>query len=851
MWTLYRRHRFNISNQFKYYRKIKSELTEAECFIHVDFAENYVGKYGKEVTGMHFGASKPQISIHTGYYVVGGSMDSVSFCGVSDSLIHGPAAVWAYLNVILTEIKTKFPAVNFVHFFSDGPSTQYRQKGNFFLLATEIYHFGFTGASWNFHESGHGKGILDAIEGSVKRSTDELVKQGKDILDANSFVEGVTGVGTRIQIYKVDAETIDRLEKQIQRQTLQTVQGTLKIHQVVTVNPTEIKVRDVSCTCLLTPCETHHFRDASFSAHNFTSKSTADVEPNKKMNDKSEASAMKTDTTKNNQNTMEAPGKGRSRLENDKMKHNRILSKLQKCKTFQELKTECANINMPEIIGRAQNIEELGLSVDQTSLLIYPNDVPEGTIRSPVHVRADGDCLPGTGSVFAFGTDASPYEMRLRIVIELALHEEFYLDGRNLKKGYDKAEDVDLAKNYAFYSDMLMAGRLTPENIKLVYEKEVMKITVPQSYMGIWQFFGLSSVLKMPVFSVYPNLGNPFVRSHLNRLIYPMEQHTNDIAFIMWTTTRHHDMVAEHWEPNHFEPVILNQSADNQEFIVITGEDPKMDEVIEEREPSVETNPNMADIVDKQEFDVTTSKDQHTDDGCMADNKETYVKTNPNMADIVDKQEFDVTTSKDQHTDDGCMADNKETYVKTNPNMADNVDKQEFDVTTSKDQHTDDGCMADNKETYVKTNADPKIDDVTGNQEPYVNTNKIPKMDGVNDNHEHCLTSVKDHFEIPDTESCLWKFVIVLYDGIPSPGYVEDLNKDDIFVECMHRVNRKKDKCFYWPKRIKDKCWYPHDKIIAVIPEPSKISGSNSHYEVDPVLWESAKERIKELNISV
>ena len=169
------------------------------------------------------------------------------------------------------------------------------------------------------------------------------------------------------------------------------------------------------------------------------------------------------------------------------------------------------------------------------------------------------------------------------------------------------------------------------------------------------------------------------MRSHLNRLIYPREEHTNDIAFIMWTTTRHHDMVAEHWEPNHFEPVLLNQSADNQEFIVITGEDPKMDEVIEEREPSVETNPNMAD----------------------------------------------------------------------------NVDKQEFDVTTSKDQHTDDGCMADNKETYVKTNADPKIDDVTGNQEPYVNTNKIPKMDGVNDNHEHCLTSVKDHFEIPDAESCL------------------------------------------------------------------------------------------------
>ena len=122
---------------------------------------------------------------------------------------------------------------------------------------------------------------------------------------------------------------------------------------------------------------------------------------------------------------------------------------------------------MPEIIEKPQttSIEVLGLCVDQTSLLIYPDDVTEGTILSTVYVRADGDCLPATGSVSAFGFDVSPCEMRLRIVIELALHEEFYLDGRNFKKGYDKAKDVDFAKTYAFYSDMLMAACLTPKNI--------------------------------------------------------------------------------------------------------------------------------------------------------------------------------------------------------------------------------------------------------------------------------------------------------------------------------------------------------------------------------------------------
>ena len=45
-------------------------------------------------------------------------------------------------------------------------------------------------------------------------------------------------------------------------------------------------------------------------------------------------------------------------------------------KHFKNL-TQCANINMPEIIEKPQNtsIEVLGLCVDQTSLLIYPDGV--------------------------------------------------------------------------------------------------------------------------------------------------------------------------------------------------------------------------------------------------------------------------------------------------------------------------------------------------------------------------------------------------------------------------------------------------------------------------------------------
>ncbi|CAC5372460.1 unnamed protein product [Mytilus coruscus] len=83
-------------------------------------------------------------------------MDNIqSFCGVSDSLRHDPQAIWAYLIPVLRDMKEKYPGIDFLHFYSDGPTAQYRQKINFYLLSTLIFDLGFSGGCWNFHEAGH------------------------------------------------------------------------------------------------------------------------------------------------------------------------------------------------------------------------------------------------------------------------------------------------------------------------------------------------------------------------------------------------------------------------------------------------------------------------------------------------------------------------------------------------------------------------------------------------------------------------------------------------------------------------------------------------------------------------
>lgn len=87
---------------------------------------------------------------------------------------------------MLSDIKQDFPAV---HFFSDGPTTQYRQKKNFFLFSTMLNNYQL--ATWNFFEASHGKGAADGVVTVFRCTADRLVTQGVDIPDAKTLYENL------------------------------------------------------------------------------------------------------------------------------------------------------------------------------------------------------------------------------------------------------------------------------------------------------------------------------------------------------------------------------------------------------------------------------------------------------------------------------------------------------------------------------------------------------------------------------------------------------------------------------------------------------------------------------------
>lgn len=163
----YKKHIFNIKNQYRHVSLLRRNMNSNECMIHIDFSENYAAKLANEIQSMHFGASKRQISLHTGMYYVGSGGKPVGFCSVSDSLVHSPAGIWAHLKPVL-DLVQKENELSTIHFVSDGPTTQYKQKGNFGLFITTMKERGMQSATWNFCEAGHGKGAPDGIGGAVK-----------------------------------------------------------------------------------------------------------------------------------------------------------------------------------------------------------------------------------------------------------------------------------------------------------------------------------------------------------------------------------------------------------------------------------------------------------------------------------------------------------------------------------------------------------------------------------------------------------------------------------------------------------------------------------------------------------
>ena len=251
---LFRKHVQRVKTQYGEMRRLRENLQDSHVLVWMDFAENFTCAALDEVQSAYW--TSEQVTLHTTvvYFPKSHSKTHKSVVGVSDLNIHNASMVKAMICNLIPTIKAEYPALKYVHYLTDSPTSQYRNKSIFELLTRHDSLFG-VGARWDYLESGHGKGPCDGLGGSVKRSADMAVKQGKAVIqngkDFYRWAEKQTDAETSVSYYFVTQEMYNAAADDMKEKaaSIKAVNGTFKIHAVVPVGENKVITREVSCNC--------------------------------------------------------------------------------------------------------------------------------------------------------------------------------------------------------------------------------------------------------------------------------------------------------------------------------------------------------------------------------------------------------------------------------------------------------------------------------------------------------------------------------------------------------------------------------------------------------------------------
>ena len=94
---------------------------------------------------------------------------------VSDDLNHTKYSIYVFMQHIFSHLKTTYPDIKHINIFSDGPTSQFKQRVLFSnIYAWEMEHD--LKITWNFFATSHGKDVVDGIGGTLKRTVWRHVK---------------------------------------------------------------------------------------------------------------------------------------------------------------------------------------------------------------------------------------------------------------------------------------------------------------------------------------------------------------------------------------------------------------------------------------------------------------------------------------------------------------------------------------------------------------------------------------------------------------------------------------------------------------------------------------------------
>lgn len=247
----FRRHLERVSAQFHAVKELKQRLPDGHIVVQMDFAENFTHQAPEEIQSAYWCQTQTSLHPAVAYYMSDGKLQHKSYVFVSAELSHNSSAVFTIMKQLMPELQLLVNNLAVVHYVTDSPTSQYRNKYIFYLIANHQMLFNDIRATWTYWEVGHGKGPCDGIGGTAKRMVDNAIKQEKAIIqDANDFFVWSSESNSAISFKLYTADDVRKSSEEIDAMgQMKAVKGTLQIHAVSSTSPGSIHVRETSCFC--------------------------------------------------------------------------------------------------------------------------------------------------------------------------------------------------------------------------------------------------------------------------------------------------------------------------------------------------------------------------------------------------------------------------------------------------------------------------------------------------------------------------------------------------------------------------------------------------------------------------
>ena len=261
--TDFKQHVYRVRQQYKESQKLKENLPKDDAIVQMDFAENYSCKGVDDIQSAYWNQTAVTLHPVVIYYKDDNeSLKHDSLVLVSDEMGHNSSTVLTFVDAIVPEIKKRVPNLNKVHYYTDSPTSQYRNKFIFHTVANHKEVYGCD-ATWNYFEAGHGKGPCDGLGGTVKRMADEAVRSGKTTIqeadDLFKWTQSEHCSMKNVKFIFVQTSLCQEKSNAISNFEIKPIKGTMRIHSVIGKGNNAIITSTVSCYC--DKCISHIYQE--------------------------------------------------------------------------------------------------------------------------------------------------------------------------------------------------------------------------------------------------------------------------------------------------------------------------------------------------------------------------------------------------------------------------------------------------------------------------------------------------------------------------------------------------------------------------------------------------------------